>query len=269
MNRSLDDVATLAGRIAARHPLMAGLIVKMPNLAAVEAAGRVGFDLVVVDTEHGSGDTADLEHHLRAAGSVGVDVLVRVGANDSLQILRALDAGANGVIVPHVDSATDARAAVTAAHYPPLGGRGLATSTRSGWHSTAPLREHLERARRETVVVAQLEDARAVPVADAIAATEGINAVWLGPSDLSMSLGHPGDLANVDVATAVDGIVDSVRAADAAALCVIADDEVQAEYWVRRGASIVLFSLTTLVARRIDAVVTHMRQLTGVTRGTG
>jgi 4-hydroxy-2-oxoheptanedioate aldolase len=249
---------SLASRIRAGEFLV-GLVVKMPCPAVVEAAGHAGFDLIVIDTEHGVGDSADLEHHLRAADSAGIDAIVRVGSNERLQILRALDAGATGVIVPHVDTPHDAELAVQAAHYPPEGARGLATSTRAGRHSTATLAEHIVRARRDTVVIAQVEDRHAVTWAHDIAATPRLNAVWLGPSDLSMSLGHPGDLTHPDVATAIDAIVDGVGSAAKAALCVLVDAEDEIAPWRARGATIALFAATGLIATRFKELTTEAK----------
>src|SRR5690348_10268232 len=123
-------------RLAAGEPLT-GLIVKMPAPAQVEAAGHAGFDFVLLDTEHGPGDGLALEEHLRAAA---IPVLVRVRSPDA--ILGALDAGAAGVVVPHVLDPAGAEAAVAAAHYPPRGRRGIALSTRAGGYGTVSLDEH-------------------------------------------------------------------------------------------------------------------------------
>lgn len=246
-HRSIPDLTT---RIASRE-LLIGLVVKMPCASIIEAAGYAGFDVVVIDAEHGAGDGLELEHHIRAADSAGIDTVVRVGSPDPLGILRALDAGATGVIVPHVNSMSDARAAVDAAHYPPKGARSLAMSTRAGRHSTGTIAEHIERARRSTVVIVQIEDSKAVEAAGDIAATPGVDAVWLGPGDLSMSLGQPGDLSHPTVAAAVDEIVARIGAASAATLCVIVDDEGDIPAWQKRGASIALFSVTDIVASQL------------------
>jgi 4-hydroxy-2-oxoheptanedioate aldolase len=248
----------LADRIRARE-LLIGLVVKMPCPAVIEAAGHAGFDLVVIDTEHGVGDTGDLEHHLRAAESVRVAALVRVGSNEPLQILRALDAGATGVIVPHVDSPADALKAARAAHYPPEGVRGLAVSTRAGHQSLHTMAEHLERARRETVVIAQIEDRRAIEWSRGIAATPRMDAVWVGPSDLSMSLGHPGELTHPEVVGSVDAIVEGVNGADRAALCVLVDSEDEVAAWKARGATVALFAATGLFASRFSELIRRTR----------
>jgi len=223
----------------------------MPNHALLEVAGHLGFDFALIDTEHGAGETTDLENHLRAAGSAGLDVVVRVGENDSLPVLHALDAGAQGVVVPHVDTPEDAEAAVHFAHYPPLGGRGLAASTRAGRYSTGTLAQHLERSRANTAVIVQIEDRKAVEHGYKIAATEHVDAVWLGPGDLSMSLGFPGQLDHPLVAEAIDSIVNEVAAANNAALAVVLDHESEIPAWRERGATVFLFVASNLQTQRL------------------
>jgi 4-hydroxy-2-oxoheptanedioate aldolase len=170
-----------------------------------------------------------------------------------------LDAGAKGVIAPHVDTPEEATAAVSAAHYPPVGTRGLAASTRAGRHSTGTLADHLERALRETAVFVQIEDKKAVEHAKAIAATEHVDAVWLGPGDLSMSLGHPGELNHPDVAAAVDSIVEDVTRAANTALCVVVDSEDDIPYWRHRGASIVVFVAANIQTARFRELLKNAR----------
>ncbi|MCP9977754.1 SDR family oxidoreductase [Actinomadura madurae] len=168
-----------------------------------------------------------LENHIRAADSAGVPVLVRVTANQPVQILHALDAGAAGVIVPHVDTAEQAAAAVRAAHYPPHGSRGFALSTRAGRYGATRTDVHMRTAER-TLVIAQIEDVAALPHVAAIAATPRLDAVWVGPSDLSLSLGRPGRPDHPDVLAAIDRIVADTHRAANAKLCVLARDEREA-----------------------------------------
>jgi 4-hydroxy-2-oxoheptanedioate aldolase len=183
--------------------------------------------------------------------ALGVPALVRVGVNDPLLILRALDAGAIGVIVPHVSTADDARAAVHAAHYPPAGGRGLAVSTRAGHHGTVALTQHLAAAAANTVVVAQVEDRDSVLHSAEIAATPRLNAVWIGPSDLSLSMGLPGQMEHPDVIAAIDRIASDVIGSSDCALCVLVDTPEQAADWRKRGARIVLFNSTAILANEL------------------
>lgn len=124
-------------------------------------------------------------------------------------------------------------------------------STRAGRHSTGTVAEHLERSRRQTVVIVQIEDQKVVAADRDIAATTNVHAVWLGPSDLSMSLGQPRDLGHPQVVTAIGAIVDGVNAASAAASCVLVDTEQEIPAWQQRGASVVLFAATNLLAVRL------------------
>lgn len=248
----------LATRIA-RGDTVYGVIVKMPSPAMVEMAGHLGFDLVVIDTEHGTADNTELETHLRAADSAGIPVLVRTGANDPLSTLRALDAGATGVIVPHVASADEAQQAVRHAHYPPIGSRGLAVSTRAGRHGTVPLHQHLADATTNTIVVAQIEDKDAATRAAQIADVPGLNAVWIGPSDLSLSMGLPGRMDHPEVVAAVDQIAADVIASTDCALCVLVDTPEEAASWRERGARIVLFNSTTMLANSMREILSRVR----------
>jgi 4-hydroxy-2-oxoheptanedioate aldolase len=236
-----------------------GLLTKMPGPAIVELGGHAGFDLVVIDTEHGAAGSEDLEHHLRAADSAGVEAIVRVGAPEPIETLRALDAGASGVIVPHVNDAAAAEAAVRAAHYPPVGERGLAVSTRAGHHGLSPVDEYVERALEDTLVVVQVEHAEALDNVHEIASSKRVDAVFLGPSDLSISLGHPGDTTHPDVAAAIDRVVEGVVGAGGAALCVLAGSEEEARSWEAKGARMVLFSASALLGGRLKQVLSELK----------
>jgi 4-hydroxy-2-oxoheptanedioate aldolase len=225
----------------------------------VELAGHCGFDFVVLDTEHGKSDTGDLEHHLRAADSVGIPSLVRLGKGEPVETLRALDAGAAGIVSPHVNDAKDARAVVRAAHYPPVGVRGFAVSTRAGHHGRKGVAEHARAALEETVVVVQVEDAVALDQVAEIASVARVDAVFLGPNDLSVSLGHPGDLSHPEVAAAVDRIVEEVGRAKEAALCSLVGTEEEARDWEARGARLLLFSATALLGQRLSDIMAALR----------
>jgi 4-hydroxy-2-oxoheptanedioate aldolase len=248
---------SLAARLRALEPL-SGLFVKMPAAAEVEMAGQAGFDLVVVDSEHGSADTPELEHHLRAADAAGLPALVRTPGLDHGFILAALDAGAAGVIVPHVLGAQDAEAAVAAAHYPPRGHRGLALSTRAGRFGAVPLAEHLHRAAEDTCVVAMIEDAEAVPHAAEIVAVPGVSGVLIGPADLSLALGHPGDFAHPEVASAIDSILAAARDARVPSFGVAGRVE-DAQRWRARGASVLLYSNEALKLQALRTAIEGLR----------
>jgi 4-hydroxy-2-oxoheptanedioate aldolase len=254
--RPFDD--GFAARVRAGKTLY-GLLVKMPAPAIVELGGYIGFDFVVLDTEHGVSDSSVLEHHVRAADGAGVASLVRVGSSEPIETLRALDAGATGIVFPHIHDAVDAQAAVRTAHYPPVGKRGFAVSTRAGRHGQNGVAEHARLALENTVVVVQVEDAAALEHVTDIASLERVDAIFLGPNDLSLSLGHPGNLNHPEVMAAVDKVVASVNEIDGTALCVLAGSEREARGWEERGARLVLFVAIALLGERLGQVITDLR----------
>lgn len=230
------------------------LIVKMPAAATVELAGHAGFDAVMIDTEHGSGDMTALEHHIRAAETAQVRTLVRVSDGRSPDILRALDAGADGIVVPHVTCPEDVRDAVALTRYPPLGRRSLALSTRAGRHGLRSVSDHLELAQRQVTLIGQLEDAEALERIPDILAVDGLAGIFIGPSDLSASLGWPGQLDHPVVTEAIVRITDAVCARPDLALCALAADESETLQWIGRGARMVLLNAPSLMAGRLRAI---------------
>lgn len=223
----------------------------MPAPALVEIAGYAGFDFVIVDLEHGASSIETLEHMLRAADATGVEAIVRPGSASRADILRVLDAGASGVLVPHVSSAADAQAVVAAAHYPPVGGRGMAMTSRAGRYGLTTMPEHLRVAGGRTVVAVQVEDAAAIEHVHGISAVPGVDVVFIGPADLATSLGHPGDARHPEVAAAIESIRRTVLDAGTTRLGAFATDEEDAVRWTAGGAQLVALSSTSLIARRI------------------
>lgn len=244
---------SLAALLHAYAPLTA-LVAKMPCAAQVESAGHAGFDFVVLDTEHGPAGGLELEHHLRAAQAVGVPALVRVASADPDAVLAALDAGAAGIVVPHVLDAAGAETAVAAAHYPPRGRRGLALSTRAGGYGAIPVQDHLRRAREETCVVVQIEDAEAVPMAAEILAVPDVSAVLIGTSDLALSLGRAGAPDHADVEAAVRAVLTAAARAQVPAIAVASSGR-EAAAWRARGVAVVASVSTALVHAALAGAV--------------
>ncbi|WP_406460964.1 aldolase/citrate lyase family protein [Streptomyces sp. NBC_00111] len=232
---------SLKARLAAGERLY-GALLRLPSETLVEMAGVAGLDYVVIDCEHGPADMTVLQHHMTAAAARGIDVLVRVGTSEPALALRCLDLGAAGLIHPHVDSARDARRAVEAVHYPPLGTRGFATYSRAGRFGTVSAAEHVA-ASRDALVVAMIETDKAVAAAGEIAASEGVDAVLVGPADLAADCAFPGP----DV---IDGLVASAhRATHAAgrAVMTIVPGVEGAREAERAGAELVLYNTTQVL----------------------
>jgi staphyloferrin B biosynthesis citrate synthase len=174
-------------RIAAGEPLI-GTFLKTPHPHIVEVLATSGLDCMVIDAEHAPFDRGDIDACVMAAQLGGLPVLVRTPNSAPEQILNALDCGADGVLVPHVRSAEEARLIVASAHYR-QGGRGYAGSSRAAGYGTKSMPDHKRDSAAKTIVVAQIEDAEALNAIDAIAAVEGVEALFIGRIDLTVSLG--------------------------------------------------------------------------------
>lgn len=243
-------ITGLKARIARKQTLY-GIFVMVPSPAIVEMCGYNGLDYVILDAEHGPADTETLEHLLRAADASGIPAIVRVGGRAPDQILRVLDAGASGILVPHVITAEDTEAVVRAAHFPPRGVRGLATTSRAGRHGLVSAAEYIKAASEETVVIVQIEDRAALENVGAIARTPGLDAVFVGPADLATSLGHPGQVTHPDVVAGIAGIKREVTAAGKPALANFARTEVDAVALAKQGFNMICLSTTAVFSRRL------------------
>jgi len=168
--------------------------VAIPNAFSAEQYAAQGFDSVTVDLQHGAGDVGGLIPLLQAIGGSGATPMVRVPWNDPADIMRVLDAGAYGVICPMINSVGEARAFVTAGRYPPLGGRSSGPFRASHYGGA----DYVQRANDEILLLAMIETREALAALDEICAVDGLDGVYVGPSDLSLSLGKPGTLAPTD-----------------------------------------------------------------------
>jgi len=169
-----------------------------------EMFARAGFDFLVIDQEHAAIGAADCLAMIQVIDLLGVEPWVRVGSNDARLIKRALDSGATGVVVPMVNTADEARAAVSASRYPPQGARGAGLFRAQGYG--LEFAEYRPRADAETVVVVQIEHIDAVENLEDILSVSGVDAFIVGPYDLSGSLGHPGAYDHPAVRGALDEI---------------------------------------------------------------
>ncbi|WP_326824322.1 HpcH/HpaI aldolase family protein [Streptosporangium sp. NBC_01756] len=223
-----------------------GVIVRMPATGLIELAGHAGMDFVVLDCEHGPADLESLQHHLAAAESSGLQTLVRVGGRDPVEVQRVLDLGATGIVAPHVTDAADAAGVVASAHYPPLGERGLAVYTRAGRYGLASVDEHLSTAAERTMVVAMVEDGPACAAADEIAGVDGVDAVLVGPGDLAMALGVPGQAGHPSVAEAIGAAHTGARSRGKAVMAIVSDPTA-ARAAVADGALLVVYNLQAVL----------------------
>lgn len=184
-----------------------GTIIPTNDPTLIEVSALAGFDHVIIDGEHGNVSVRDVEDLVRAAEAAGVTPLARVPSNTPVDILRFLDAGVMGVMVPRIRTGADARRAVAAAKYHPEGQRGLA-GVRAARHGLAgPQVDYVAAANRETMVLALLEDREAVTNLDEILAVPGVDVFFIGPADLAQSYGYPGRPDHAEVQAAIDTII--------------------------------------------------------------
>ena len=169
--------------------LALGSYVSFADPAVIEIIGLAGFDAAFIDMEHTSFDLNLVEQMIRAADLARVTSVIRVPDNDAKLILRILEMGGQGIIVPHVDGVEGARKAVDAVRYAPMGQRGGAGSTRAAGYGSVPWREHVQTSNQEVMLSLMLEDEKGLEDAEQIAALEGVDLVALGPTDLSETLG--------------------------------------------------------------------------------
>jgi 4-hydroxy-2-oxoheptanedioate aldolase len=191
-----------------------GLSVMIPSPQIVEMAGRLGFDWVLIDCEHGTINRETVELMAMAAQAGGTTPIARLATNSPDAILQVLEAGALGVQVPHVSTAAQARRAVEAVKYHPLGSRGLAAGTRpAGYGFGGSAAEYVEASNRETLVCAQIEDTEGLANLREILAVPGIDVFFVGPSDLAQAMGYPGRTDVPEVRAAIDGAFRAILAA--------------------------------------------------------
>lgn len=197
------SVDLLRAKLAA-NGVASGLVVahsRTPTIARIAAS--CGFHWLFVDLEHGTTSLEIASQICVAALDAGITPVVRVPENSPAWIGRALDGGAVGIVVPHIDSARDAKRAVDAARYPPIGSRSLSGLLPQFGYRALPAREQMAQAEALTFLVAIIETKEAIDQVDAIAAVPGLDALQVGTSDLSVSLGVPGELGHPSVQEAV------------------------------------------------------------------
>jgi 4-hydroxy-2-oxoheptanedioate aldolase len=195
-------------RTKLRTELLTGTFLNLGSMAAAEIAAGAGFDWLLIDLEHGSGCEADLRHLLTACrGSASVP-LVRLRSIDRDAVKFVMDSGAGGIMFPFVGSADEARRAVDCMKYPPMGTRGAAGCIRAtgfgrNWKT------YFEESNDNSLVIVQIETQEAVAESAAIAEVPGVDVLFVGPLDLSVSLGCPGDFANPRLIDAMKQVVRS------------------------------------------------------------
>ena len=223
-----------------------GTWIQTPSAEVVEIMGWAGWDFVILDLEHGPYGAEGLPHLIRAAEAAGAAPLVRVPLVAPEQVGKALDLGAAGIVTPGVASAESAREAVRLTRFPPHGSRGSSPSTRQLHYSARPFASLLASGAPRPLVVLQVEARLATSDLGSILDVGGVDVIFIGPYDLSTSLGLPGQFDHPTVREAISEIV--TRAAEhGAAVGIWVPDAKAAKFWSARGVRFVTVSNNELM----------------------
>jgi 4-hydroxy-2-oxoheptanedioate aldolase len=188
-----------------------GLWSSLSSNYAVEVIAGAGFDWILLDMEHSPNDLESLLSQLQAAAPYATHPIVRVPWNDMVTIKRVLDAGAQSLLIPYVQNASDAKAAVSNTRYPPAGVRGVAGTTRATRFGR--VKDYAKRAHEELCVLVQLETKPALEEIEKVAAIDGVNGIFIGPADLHASMGYTGETANPAVMPLIEDSIRRIRKA--------------------------------------------------------
>lgn len=223
-----------------------GPFLKAGSPALIEVMGYAGLDFVLLDMEHGPPSYEALEHQILAAERVGIAPVVRVEAIAEWAIIRPLDKGAAGLLVPHVDSGPMAEDVLRFSRFAPEGERGMDIYARAAQYSHLPKKDYLRKANADTLLVLQIEGAEGLRNLDAVLAVPGSDVIFVGPYDLSQSLGFPGEIDHPEVVRTVEQIVERVRKGGRH-VGIYVDNVEAAKKWIRLGVQFIALSVDTAI----------------------
>jgi 2-keto-3-deoxy-L-rhamnonate aldolase RhmA len=245
----------LAGRLRDGEPLL-GTFTFLQSPAAAEAVASAGVDVVVIDMEHAAPDWSEVANTIRAIEVGGAAAMVRVPGGDPSGVLRTLELGAQGIVVPFVRGPEDVARAVASVRYPPAGRRGTCSMTRAASYGLrrAAFQELTEQANEGVVLVGIIEDQEGFRNVDAILdADPGLDVVLLGRGDLATDMGLPGQTEHPDVVQLVEHALEKALAHERVVPGVVAYDMAQIPAWRARGVPLVFYAADVVVLARAFA----------------
>jgi len=247
LKRTLQDGGTVIGTL-----------MNFTSTTMIRYAADTGFDFVIIDNEHGPMGIETTESLVVAAEAANIVPLVRVASNEHAPIMRMLDVGARGIHIPQINDREDARRAVRHARFAPLGTRGLALSVRANRFGSAAAGKFIKQSNEETLIVAQIETARGVRNLAGILEVEGLDVIFIGPIDLSHSLGVVGQFDNEAYVNAVDEIFNRAREAGKI-LGIYAASAEDAQKWIGRGVQYICTGSAGLIRNACENFVSGVR----------
>ncbi len=240
-------------KMQAGEPVV-GVFVSIESPTTVELLALGGVDFVVVDSEHNPILPNEAANMYRAAEALNVPALTRIGENSQQVISKFMDAGSQGVMMPMINSGDDAKRLVSYTNYPPLGRRGLASVRANHYGMAESMADYCAAANEATCVIAQIETLEGIENASAIIATEGVDVVFLGPTDLSVALGVHGQSKHEKVLKIIEDLTEKIVAAGKVSGTIARTPEDYA-YWRDRGVGFFLTGANALLgAATVDYV---------------
>ena len=242
--------------IAARK-VQIGLWASLSSHYTTEVIAGAGFDWILIDTEHSPNDPPMVHQQLQSTMESDTTPIVRVAWNDQVMLKRVLDIGAQSVLIPFVQNAEEARLAVAACQYPPHGTRGVATTIRA--NRFGRVKDYHKNANEQICVLVQVETRSALAQLDAIAATPGVDGVFIGPQDLAADFGHLTNPSHPEVQAAIaDAVIRINKAGKAAGI--VMGVEADARKWLDAGCLFVAVgSDIGLLARGAEALLAKFK----------
>jgi 4-hydroxy-2-oxoheptanedioate aldolase len=243
----------------ARGEAQIGLWLGLANPYSAELCAGAGFDFVLIDGEHVPNDVRSILAQLQAVAAYPVSPVVRAPIGDTVIIKRLLDIGAQSLLIPLVETAEQAEMLVRSMRYPPEGIRGVgaAIARASRW---SRVNDYVNQAAKELCLIVQVETQKGLDNLDAIARVEGVDSVFIGPADLSASLGHRGDPEHPDVQAAIESAIARIRAAGKAP-GILWTEEVRTRRYIELGCTFVAVGLDGwLLARAAEGLARKFKR---------
>ncbi len=235
------------------NELQVGCWMSLGSHTAAEICASSGFDWVLIDMEHAPNDVPQVLHLLQAVAAYPCSVMVRAYWNDTVLIKRLLDLGVQSLLLPNVQTVEEAKRAVEAVRYPPLGIRGVSANSRS--NRFGRIKDYFERANDEICLMVQIETRKGLDNLEAIAAIDGIDGLFIGPQDLAADLGHLGNPGHADAREAMGETIKAIGESGKAP-GILAFAEADAKHWIDQGARFVAVTGDSfLLARSAESVV--------------
>ncbi len=244
--------------LAAGQLLMGTMLADIRQPSIMQILVNAGFDFVIIDNEHGAFGIESIADLSRMARILGLTPIVRVPELAYPYIAQSLDAGAQGIMLPRVTHPDQVHKALEIMKYPPVGKRGAAMSRGQTDFRSGPLAENLAHANDQSMLMVQIETAEAVQHLDTIVAIDGVDVLFIGPTDLSISFGVPGQPEAPEVVAAIERVMAACKAHGVAA-AIQANDMAYAQRWVKQGMAVISYAseiglLTAAAAAGIQAI---------------